>query len=406
MLAALLFASTLTFAAPDEEQLGKARGYPIGSPETFFYDESVRVGSFSNVDKINFRAATPAPLPAGVQPMPLPQAPATPDYQWRIDGRTYTVEDYLARQRIMGLMVVKDGVVQLERYQYERNAGHRFIAHSMSKSITSLAFGLALQEGLIATLDVRADVLAPELQGTLYGEATLRQLLRMSSGARFTEDYSRNDDRSRFTTEAALRGIPAAARLITERAAPAGTKFNYASAETTILSLAFQRATKQDLATYLTSRLWQAIGAERDAFWLKSKFGVINAGGGFNATLRDYARLAIVLAHDGVRPDTQQQIIPRDYLLEATDWKRQPQAFHPRAATPYFGYGYQFWLFPGEKRRFALLGVYGQAIYVDPELKLVMVQTAANATARAGGTSLGREADAFWRGLVAHYGKW
>ena len=82
----------------------------------------------------------------------------------------------------------------------------------------------------------------------------------------------------------------------------------------------------------------------------------------------------MMLANDGVAGG--KQIVPKEYLLDATDWHRQPAAFAPRKATPYFGYGYQFWLFPGEKRRFALLGVYGQSIFVDPELKLVMVITA------------------------------
>jgi CubicO group peptidase (beta-lactamase class C family) len=100
------------------------------------------------------------------------------------------------------------------------------------------------------------------------------------------------------------------------------------------------------------------------------------------------------------------QIIPKEYLLDATDWHRQPEAFRPYRATPYFGYGYQFWLFPGEKRRFALLGVYGQSIFVDPELKLVMVLTAAAKTANVGKETLGRERDAFWRGLVATFGNW
>ena len=83
-----------------------------------------------------------------------------------------------------------------------------------------------------------------------------------------------------------------------------------------------------------------------------------------------------------------------------------PEAFRPSKATPYFGYGYSFWLFPSEKRRFALLGVFGQAIHIDPELKLAMVQTSANATPKSGDTSLGKESDAFWRGVVRHYGRW
>jgi CubicO group peptidase (beta-lactamase class C family) len=111
---------------------------------------------------------------------------------------------------------------------------------------------------------------------------------------------------------------------------------------------------------------------------------------------------------NGIRPDDpeKKQIIPRDYLLEATDWHRAPDPFQPGRATPYYGYGYQFWTFPGEKRRFAMLGVYGQMMFVDPQLKLEMVQMAANATAKSGGTTLGKEADAFWRGVVRHYGSW
>ena len=83
-----------------------------------------------------------------------------------------------------------------------------------------------------------------------------------------------------------------------------------------------------------------------------------------------------------------------------------PPAFQPRKATPYFGYGFQFWPFPGEKRRFALLGVYGQSIFVDPELKLVMVVTAVAKNASVGKETLGPERDAVWRGVVGKYGSW
>ena len=112
----------------------------------------------------------------------------------------------------------------------------------------------------------------------------------------------------------------------------------------------------------------------------------------------------MLLANDGAVAG--KQVVPRDYLLDATDWHRQPEAFAPRKATPYFGYGYQFWLFPGEKRRFALLGVYGQSIFVDPEQKLVMVITAAAKNASVGKEPLARERDALWRGFVGHYGTW
>src|SRR5204862_7923263 len=102
------------------------------------------------------------------------------------------------------------------------------------------------------------------------------------------------------------------------------------------------------------------------------------------------------------------QIVPKEYLLQATRAENQPPQFRPGAmdnkGSKYFGYGYQTWIFPGKKPRFALLGIFGQAIFVDPDLKLVMVHTAvAKAPSDA---DLGRERDALWRGIVAHFGKW
>jgi len=398
------------WAAPDEDKLGKARGYPVGTAKTWFSDESVRVGSFTAHGEIpgilNGRSHVLTPSD---RPMLLPKAASEPSFRWEVGGdRNLTIEDYLARQRIMGLLIVKDGVVQVERYQYDRTADHRFLSNSMAKSITSIAIGLALREGLIRSLDDRADRYAPKLAGTLYGETTIRNLLRMSSGARFTERYDGADDLARFTRAASEAGFEAAAAVITDRAAPQGTKFSYATAETAMLAAALRGATGQSLAEFLTPRLWRAIGAETSAFWRADRTGLEGAGGGFSATLRDYARLGIVLANDGVRPDDpeRREIIPRDYLLEATDWRRVPEAFQPGRATPSRGYGYQFWLYPGETRRFALLGVFGQMILIDPGLKLVMVQTAANATAQAYQTSLAAESNALFRGLVRHYGNW
>jgi CubicO group peptidase (beta-lactamase class C family) len=400
----------LALAAPDEDKLGKAQGYPRGTAATWFFDESVRVGSFSNLAEIPGQLGGKANvLQPSETPLALRRAEREPRFRWDIDHlKNLSIDDYLSRQRIMGLMIVKDGIVQVERYQYDRTAAHRFVSHSMAKSITALAVGLALQEGKISSLDDRADQYAPKLAGTLYGETTIRNLLRMGSGVRFTELYDGKDDLARFGSAASREGVEAAARVLTEREAPQGARFHYASAETVILAAVLRAATGVSLSEYLTPRLWQPIGAETSGLWQADRFGLERASGNFSATLRDYARLGIVLANDGVRPDdpTRKQIVPREFLLEATDWRRAEDPFRPRKATGYYGYGYQFWTFPGEQRRFALLGVYGQMIFVDPQLKLVMVQTAANATASSGKTSLGREANAFWQGVVRHYGTW
>jgi CubicO group peptidase (beta-lactamase class C family) len=407
---ALLLALTAaqTLAAPDEDKLGKAQGYPVGNARNWFYDESVRVGSFSNQGEIEGIFGGKANvLGASSAPMPLPKLDAEPRIRWIADhGRSLSIDDYLARERVMGLMIIKDGVIQVERYQYERTPAQRFVSNSMAKSIVSMAVGIALQEGKIASLDDRADKYATKMAGTLYGETTIRNLLRMSSGAHFEERYDGKDDLERFGRAVIRGGVEEAAKVITVRDAPQGSRFSYASAETEVLAGVLRGATGMSLSEYLGPRLWQAMGAETSALWRAERTGLERAAGNFNATLRDYGRLGIVLANDGLRPDTKQQVIPRDYLLEATDWRRAPAAFRPRTATPYYGYNYQFWTFPTEKRRFAMLGVYGQMIFVDPELKLVMVQTTANATAKAGETTLGKNADAFWRGVVEHYGSW
>jgi CubicO group peptidase (beta-lactamase class C family) len=182
------------------------------------------------------------------------------------------------------------------------------------------------------------------------------------------------------------------------------TAFHYASNQTVALTLLLHAVTGTTVSDYLTPKLWQPMGAEADATWAKTKDGTESGAGNFNAVLRDYGRLGILLANDGEAGG--KQILPKEYLLDATDWHRQPDAFKPGKATPYFGYGYQFWLFPGAKRRFALLGVYGQSIFVDPELKLVMVITAAAKNARVGKEPLARERDALWRGVVARFGSW
>lgn len=402
---ALTLLPWLGMAAPDEDRLGRALGYPVGTAHNWFWQESVRVGSFTHQAEIRGlvrgkpNAMAPAPMP-----LALPRAAQEPAFRWRIDGQELGVEDYLARQRVMGLLVLKDGEIQLERYQYERGPEHRFLSNSMSKSLVSLAVGLALQEGYLRSLDDRADSYAPRLAGTLYGETTVRNLLRMASGARFEERYDGQDDLARFGAAVHRGDLESAAAVVSERVAPQGQRFNYASAETPMLAAVLRGATGLSLSEYLQSRLWQPMGAESMAYWWSDRSGLEAAGGNFNATLRDYARLGWLLANDGRRPDTGVQVLPRDYLLEATDWRRHPPVFQPGRATPYFGYGYQFWTFPGQARRFALLGVFGQMIFVDPQLRLVMVHTAVNATPRAGQTSMGREADALWRGLVSHYG--
>jgi CubicO group peptidase (beta-lactamase class C family) len=201
----------------------------------------------------------------------------------------------------------------------------------------------------------------------------------------------------------ATKGTLAGLRLFGEREAPQGERFHYASIDTSALGAVLQAVTGKSLSEYLTERLWQPLGAESDATWIIGADGLERASGNFNATLRDYGRLGVLLANDGARDG--QQIVPKDYLLEATDWHRHPDAFAPKAAGPRgLGYGYQFWTLRGELRRFALLGVFGQAIFVDPARKIVMVHLAAAKNPRVGVESMAGERMALWEGVLASVG--
>lgn len=398
LIAALLACCSIggARAAPDEELLGKALGYPVGTRTTWFYDERVRVGSFSHLDSILPHHR----LPRAERPRELPAAATAPAYIYQ--GRT--IDDFLARRRITGLMVIKDGVVQVERYQYDRTPAQRLLSNSMAKSITSIAVGMALQEGRIRSLDDKAAVYVPELAGSAYGETPIRALLRMGSGIQFSERYDGGDDLSKYVARQFSDGTISALRSFGARDAPAGQRFQYASVETIVLGLVVRGATGQGLSAYVAERLWQPMGAEADATWTVDPGGFEYAWGNFNATLRDWGRLAMLLADNGARDG--KQIIPRDYLLEATDFRRHPAAFAPGTATPYYGYAYQFWTYPGASRRFALLGVFGQSIFVDPQLRLALVITAVQRDPTSISDGYGAERNALWRSIVGYYGSW
>ncbi len=406
LLAAQMAATNLQ-AAPDEDALGKAAGYPVGRDLRQAYAEAYRVGSFSAMDSI----APSCSLAPADTPLPLDRAAAEPAFTYRFQGRTYTLDDYLQRQRATAVLIVHDGRVVAERYSYARTPGMRMLSNSMAKTITALGVLKAQEEGLIRSLDDLAEDYVPELKGSLYGQTRLIHLLRMASGARYVEDYSGQDDHARFNATVRRSGNLAAMRQVAERADPAGERFNYGGAQTQVLGLVLRAATGRTLCDYIGDKIWKPLGAEARATWLLNPVDQVEiAQGGFNATVRDYARLGLMLAADGQAAG--QAVVSREHVLDMTDPARQPEAFRPgkmqHRGSTYQGYGLQTWLLPGSHRRFALLGVYGQAIFVDPVLKLVVVHTAAgkDAAGDASGHHLGAERSALLRGIVAQYGKW
>src|SRR5262249_8461602 len=169
---------------------------------------------------------------------------------------------------------------------------------------------------------------------------------------------------------------------------------------TQVLGLVLRGAVNRPPAEYLQSSIWQPMGAEADATWLIDTSGQEAAFCCLNAVLRDYARLGLLLAHEGNWRG--RQIIPAAWIGDATMVRAAQPHLRPGTATSFFGYGYQTWILPGERRMFSLRGVRGQMIYVDPRSKLVMVHTAVHK--QAVDLPALREAGALWTALVRQLG--
>jgi len=376
-----------TQGGPDAEEYGASQGYPIGDRATFNRIPFL-IGSHSHLDQI-FEGRL---VRRSTTPLPLARVASEPAVRYEYQGQTFTLDDYLARNPATGLLVARGDTILIERYQYARHDRHRFTSWSMAKTVTAMLIGIAIAEGHIRSVDDPAAAYVPALAGTEYGRTSLRHLLQMSSGVRFVEEYTGKDDVSRLAADTFRQVGSGGVEAVTPfnvRIAPSGTRFYYASVETQVLGLVLRNAVGRPVAHYLQEKIWEPMGAEADATWLIDRAGQEATYCCLNAVLRDYARLGLLLAHDGHWRG--RQIIPAAWIKEAT-------IVHPGQPQPATGgYGYQVWLLAGEHRMFALRGIRGQAIYVDPASGLVMVHTAVRKQARDPGV---REATALWQGLV------
>ena len=381
----------------DADLFGVSAGYPKGDRATYWDIGSV-VGSHSHLDEIfPGRLIHKAPRPSRLVRV------AEPHITWQFQGADRTLDDYLERTPTTGLLIARGDNILVERYQYGRTDRHRFTSWSMAKTVTAMLVGIAIAEGRIHSVDDPAAAYVRELAGTEYGRTSLRHLLQMSSGVRFSENYSGFDDVMRLAFDTYLlegAGGVGAVTSFNDRERPTGTKFSYASVETQVLGLVLARAIGRPVAEYLQQKIWQPIGAEADATWLVDNSGQEATYCCLNAVLRDYTRLGLLLAHDGNWRG--RQIIPAAWVMEATTVRADQPHLQPGTAAPSFGYGYQTWILPGERRMFLFWGVRGQRIFVDPQSKLVMVNTAVHKLA-LDLTPL-REMDALWSAAVRQLG--
>ena len=350
------------------------------------------VDSYSRLDEIFPASVSKAPPTSSPLRRRARELSVTYDGAAVVGAGRFDLDGYMDRNPSTGLLVVRDGEILAERYQYARHERHRLTSFSMAKTIIALLMGVAIADGRIPSIEISADTLVPELAGTEYGATPLRHLLTMSSGVAFREDYDGHDDSARLsqlTLGEQSAGGHAVPPNFNRRTAEPGTRWYYASAETFVLSLVLRRSIGRPIADYFAEKIWQPMGAEADASWLMDRSGQEVGYMGFNATLRDYGRLALLLANGGVAQG--KQLVPPTWIADMTR-----AHFTGSQTGRWFGYGFQTWIFPDGSGNFALLGVRGQAIFVDPARKLAVVHTAVRPDARdRGGADLGE----LWRGI-------
>ena len=320
------------------------------------------------------RGAQVRPLPAG-QPV---------DVTYQVGEQRLGIDEFMARNQTAGLLVIKDGKVVLERYAKGNDANTKWLSFSVAKSMSSTLVGAAVQDGHIRSLDDKVVQYVPALRGSAYDDVTVRQVLQMSSGVAWNEDYlNPESDRRRMLRAQIAQEKGAVLKFMARlpRVAPAGTKFNYSTGETFLVGEILAGAIKQPISDYLSQKIWAPFGMESDAYWqLDSPNGQEFAGSGLNATLRDFGRFGLFILEGGVAGG--QQVLPDQWMADAT--RVDPaQRLAPGTLKGYepMGYGYQWWTFPtGEKARpnydgglFAALGIFGQQIYIHPKEKLVLV---------------------------------
>jgi CubicO group peptidase (beta-lactamase class C family) len=375
---AVVVAATAGWFAVDKETRGLLATLPTNR-DLLFWSEPQRDAAFRALDRLPVLARA-RPVPPGVTVRPLPPGPLL-----KISA---DVDAYMAGQRSAALLVLHDGRLRLERYGLGFDAGGRWTSFSVAKSITSTLVGAALRDGHIRSMDDKVSDYIPEMKGSAYDAVSLRQLLTMTSGVRWNEDYADpGSDVARFNNHQPEPGVDALVSYLRRlpRELPAGTRWHYSTGETNLVGIVVSQAVKRPLSDYLAEKVWGPAGMEQQATWILSRTGNEISGCCIQAATRDLARFGLFILDGGSNQ------LPPGWLTEATT-TRTP------IGQPGRGYGYQWWTY--DDGSFAARGIFGQGLFIDPRRKLVI---ASNANWAGGATDPTATAarEAFYRAVQA-----
>lgn len=327
---------------------------------------------FHHMDKLGFRLDW-IHRSGLIYPLQEPKASFTVNYTYQ--DQTHSLEDYYERNRVLGFLILKDNQIILERYFHDSNQNSRFLSMSVQKSITSTLFGIALEEGLIGSIDDPVVKYLPGLNESGYNRVTLKDILKMATGIEANENSLDPQSSIHQFNEMTLRGVPSFYDYIKSlKANPdvePGTVFDYQTVNTEVLGFVIEKVTGKPFNEYMTEKLWSQIGAQSDAFIFRAKKqpdqGVY---GCFCATLRDYGRFGLMMMNGGALGNNR--IVNSSWVREAT----ASQHYSVKSPPP-AGYGYQWWIPVNNDGAYQATGIFGQLVYVNPAKHIVIVEMSA-----------------------------
>jgi len=338
------------------------------------FDADVIVHNFSNMKDI----APTKTIPASGTVHSLEKNPTPLPDTFTYKGETRNIRDFLTESATTALVVVKNDTLTFEDYYQGTNEFDQRISWSMAKSFLSALFGIAVEEGHIKDLNTPVTEYVPSLIGSGYDGVTIKNVLQMSSGVYFNEDYGDfNSDINRFGRLMALGGSfdDFAASLTRER--EQGTFMHYVSIDTHVIGMVLRAATGKSIEEYFQEKLWTKLNTERDAIFITDTTGEPMVLGGLNLITRDFARMGM-LYRDGGKLNGE-QIVPSQWIEDSIT----PDAPHlvpgkRDSSNTNFGYGYQWWLPENPDQEFLAIGIYGQYIYINRKHNVVIAKNSAD----------------------------
>lgn len=295
---------------------------------------------------------------------------------YRFEGEQRALAEFLEDSETTGLLVARDGVILHESYYRGYDERSLATSFSMAKSFASALVGIAIEQGYIGSVRDPISDYAPELIGSGYEGVSIHDVLTMSSGVSFDEDYD-----SFFSDVMWLpirifgfrESVPEVLVEL-ERGREPGTYNEYISSDSLALSLLLSNATGRSVSQYLEETLWIPAGMEHPAAWNIDYHGNELTHAFLSVTLRDYARFGRLYLNEGRRDG--RPIIPADWVRASLD---HPEPHLQPGDNPAsfwtFGYGYQWWIPEQPEGDFVAIGVWGQFIYVHPVYDIVIAKT-------------------------------